>query len=118
MRIGTLLATSALLTLAACAKKNTGLELTASHVPPPDYVMEPDVTPVRTASYETSLSDPAPMGFGSSDRTHVVQPRDTLYGLARAYYSDPAKWKKIYKANQDKLDDPNKIAVGMKLVIP
>lgn len=54
--------------------------------------------------------------FGS--RVHLVQRKDTLYGLARQYYSDASQWRKIYEANRERISDPNVINVGMKLIIP
>ena len=54
----------------------------------------------------------------SGSRYHTVAKSDTLYGLARLYYSDASKWKAIYQANQDQLIDPNRIFVGQRLMIP
>lgn len=51
-------------------------------------------------------------------RVHVVQPKDTVYSLARKYYGDMHQWRKIWQANQDQIPDPNKIKVGQQLVIP
>jgi len=55
---------------------------------------------------------------GTTGRTYTVQRGDTLYKLARRFYNDAAKWRDIYDANRDVIKDPNKIEVGMKLVIP
>lgn len=50
---------------------------------------------------------------------YVVKPKDTLYGIARARYNgDHTKWKLIYEANRERISDPNRIQVGMKLIIP
>ncbi len=56
--------------------------------------------------------------YSPSGKMHSVQRRDTLYSLARLYYNDQRQWKKIYEANRHQIADPNKIKVGMKLVIP
>jgi chromosome segregation ATPase len=50
-------------------------------------------------------------------RTHIVAPGDTLQSLAKEYYGDPNQWKKIYNANEDKIDR-GLPRVGAKLVIP
>jgi anaerobic magnesium-protoporphyrin IX monomethyl ester cyclase len=42
----------------------------------------------------------------------------TLSGISRLMYGDPAKWKKIYDANQGKIKDPNIIRKGMSILIP
>ena len=51
-------------------------------------------------------------------RTHVVQPKETLYGLAQRYYGDKNQWRKIYYANRNRLSDPNNLPVGARLIIP
>ncbi len=62
--------------------------------------------------------EPASRYAEGGSNTHVVQAGDTLYGLARQYYDNESMWKKIWQANKDKIDDPNKLAPGMKLIIP
>jgi len=49
---------------------------------------------------------------------HVVAPGDTLSGLAKKYYGDAMAYPRIFDANRNKLDDPNKIYVGASLRIP
>jgi len=46
--------------------------------------------------------------------------RDCLWNIAkkRTIYGDPWKWKRIYKANRDKIEDPDLIYPGQRLVIP
>ncbi len=58
---------------------------------------------------------PASSGGGT---THLVAKGDTLFSLARRYYSDERRWKDIYAANGDQIKDPNRIFVGQSLVIP
>ncbi len=53
-----------------------------------------------------------------SVRHHTVAKGDTLYSLARRYYSDQRRWKDIYAANQSVLANPDLIRVGQELVIP
>ncbi|MBH0777945.1 LysM peptidoglycan-binding domain-containing protein [Nocardia bovistercoris] len=48
--------------------------------------------------------------------TYVVEPHDTLSGIAQRFYGDASKFPVIAEANQ--LPDPNHIEVGQKLVIP
>ncbi|NLE30576.1 MAG: LysM peptidoglycan-binding domain-containing protein [Phycisphaerae bacterium] len=54
----------------------------------------------------------------AGQRIHVVQPKDTIYSLARKYYGDMHQWRKIWQANQDQVPDPNKIKIGQRLIIP
>ena len=49
---------------------------------------------------------------------HTVEKGDSLSKIANEYYSDPMEYKRIFAANTDKLDDPNKIFPGQELTIP
>ncbi|MCA9243285.1 MAG: LysM peptidoglycan-binding domain-containing protein [Phycisphaerales bacterium] len=64
--------------------------------------------PALTANYSGS-------GGGT---THTVQRGDTLFKLARTYYNDQSRWKAIFAANRDQLNNPNDLRVGMDLLIP
>lgn len=49
---------------------------------------------------------------------YVVQKGDTLSGIAAKYYSNSARWPKIYNANKGLIKNPNLIRPGMRLNIP
>jgi len=49
---------------------------------------------------------------------HTVVKGDSLSKIAKHYYDDMMKYKAIFDANRDILDDPDKIDVGQVLVIP
>ncbi len=71
----------------------------------------------------TMADDPIPTDFGLSPdvglaQYHTVTKGDTLYALARHYYSNQRRWKDIYEANRGHISDPNRISVGQRLVIP
>lgn len=54
-------------------------------------------------------------------RTHVIASGETLSHLALKYYGSATqeKWMIIYEANKELIgDNPNKVRVGMELVIP
>jgi nucleoid-associated protein YgaU len=51
-------------------------------------------------------------------QVYTVQKGDTLYELARRFYNDQARWREIWEANKNRLADPDKLQVGMKLIIP
>lgn len=54
----------------------------------------------------------------TEQRMHEVASGETLSHLARRYYGDASKHGKIFEANRDQLNDPDKIKVGQKLKIP
>ncbi len=71
---------------------------------------------------DITLSAP-PMSGGTSldstgGRTHTLVKGDTLYALARRYYSDASRWRAILEANRDQISDPNQLYVGQVLTIP
>jgi len=48
----------------------------------------------------------------------IVPEGKRLYQLARETYGDPFLWVLIYRANQDKISDPDILITGTELVIP
>jgi nucleoid-associated protein YgaU len=72
---------------------------------------------------DSSLPQPqqaqaAAAGGGSSNKTYTVKPGDTLSKIAKEFYGNANDYNKIFQANQDKLESPDKIRVGQELVIP
>jgi nucleoid-associated protein YgaU len=53
-------------------------------------------------------------------RVYVVQKGDFLYKIAQMdeIYADPLKWKRIYRANRELIQDPNLIYPNWELTIP
>lgn len=56
-------------------------------------------------------------GGGGGGQTYTVASGDTLSHIAKRFYGK-ADWKRIYDANRDLLDDPDKIFPGQVLNIP
>jgi nucleoid-associated protein YgaU len=59
---------------------------------------------------DSSLPQPA--------RKYKVVAGDSLSKIAKSFYGDANQYMKIFEANKDQLDDPNKIQIGQELVIP
>ena len=59
-----------------------------------------------------------PKGDAVGGRTHVVKSGDTLGGIARKYLGSVTPADDIYRANKDRLADPDHLSVGQVLRIP
>lgn len=73
-------------------------------------------TPVvkKTATVKTTR----PATTAPKVRTYSVKKGDTLWGIAKKYYGNGAKYPTIYNANKDKIKNPNLIYVGQVFTIP
>ena len=105
----------------SCAEKRT---MTTEEQADMDTMSMDELAPDSTApqpedtTVDTMTPDAPIGGYGAGGRVHVVQKGDTLFKLARDYYNDQRMWKKIWQANQDQIPDPNKLRVGMELILP
>lgn len=52
-------------------------------------------------------------------KSHKVVSGDSLWKIAQKVYGDGSQYKKIYEANKTKIGkDPNKLKLGMELILP
>jgi len=95
---------------------------------PPEFSMQ-DVTEEKTvirkqpeAELPEIIKDKKDFSPPAGSQVHRVwiwqETGDCLWSIAKQYYGDPWKWKKIYMANQDTIDDPNIIFPKQILAIP
>ena len=70
------------------------------------------------ADIAVDLTLPQPSAASASKRTYRVQPGDSLSKIAKEFYGNPNDYLRIFEANRDTLNDPNKIQAGQELVIP
>jgi nucleoid-associated protein YgaU len=62
---------------------------------------------------------PLPVGTsGVSARTYTVKSGDTLSKIAKDHLGDAHAYMKIFEANRDQLNDPDKIKPGQVLKLP
>jgi len=70
----------------------------------------------------TGTETPSPQQSTSSlddqPQIHIVQTGETLGSIATQYYGNFAQWQKILDANQDSLQKPEQLKLGMRLKIP
>ena len=68
-----------------------------------------DFSDVRAGSSTT-----APAG----GQSYTVKSGDSLSKIAKHFYGDANKWKRIHAANADKIPNPDLIHPGLQLTIP
>jgi LysM repeat protein len=75
-------------------------------------------TVTEQAQTQQALTTALVKQAAQASRTYTVRSGDTLSGIAKRFYGNPARWTWIYAANRSKIHNPNSIYVGEKLTIP
>jgi len=78
--------------------------------PPPAAGIET----AEDARQEPAEAEPAPAG----GRRYTVESGDTLWKIAERMYGNGSHYMKIFEANTDVLEQPDRIFPGQELVIP
>ncbi|HXQ70161.1 MAG TPA: LysM peptidoglycan-binding domain-containing protein [Pyrinomonadaceae bacterium] len=70
-------------------------------------------------SVDQSRAMAAAAGGGQSQgQTYTVKSGDNLSKISKQFYGDANEYMRIFYANRDKLNDPDKIQIGQQLTIP
>ena len=78
-----------------------------------------DFSDVRSGSSSTAPETRAPGEPGDREvRTYTVKSGDSLSKIAKRELGDATKWRAIYEANRDKIDNPDLIYPGQVLNLP
>jgi len=72
----------------------------------------------RHAGWEDDLAADIKVANHDLHGQYTVKGGDSLSKIARYIYGDASAFTKIFEANRDILDDPNKIMPGQQLKIP
>jgi len=81
----------------------------------PEPVAEPEVIETEAEVVTEEVAAPGSEGPG---RTYTVQSGDTLWAIAAEMYGSGGKYMKIFEANTNILDNPDRIKPGQVLQIP
>lgn len=85
----------------------------------PVFPAAPAPSPVAP---EPKIAKPPPQPQPSPQtkpaRYYVVRKGDTLSAVSQKYYGTPNRWSKIFSANRNVLDNPDRLIPGTRLVIP
>ena len=77
-----------------------------------------DITADISVDTSRALGAAAGGGQGQGGQTYEVRSGDNLSKISKQFYGDPNEYMRIFYANRDKLNDPDKIQVGQQLLIP
>jgi nucleoid-associated protein YgaU len=89
----------------------------ATREPEPEPVKIAEPEPVKPEP-EPDRKTPAPQPQAPMPGTYTVQSGDTLSKIARTVYGDTGRWKDIYTANRDKMENENDLRPGQIITIP
>jgi nucleoid-associated protein YgaU len=79
----------------------------------------PDFSDVRSGASSTEQITGGSGGSGGAgETTYTVAKGDTLSHIAQEHYGKASKWRAIFEANRDQIDDPDKIFPGQVLKLP
>ncbi len=77
-----------------------------------------DITADISIDERRALGAAAGGGAGQGSQTYTIVSGDTLSKISKKFYGDSNEYMRIFYANRDKLNDPDKIQAGQQLVIP
>jgi len=81
----------------------------------------PGAAPGATAEAQpvpTAVREPLPPPPPPAKAIHEVQRGQSLWRISNRYYATPLKWPEIFRANQDRIQDPNLIYPEQRFRIP
>ena len=67
---------------------------------------------------KTTLGIEAPVDTNGRNVTYVVEQGDSLAYLALKFYGNTAEYRVIFNANRSKIERPDAIRIGQRLIIP
>ena len=77
-----------------------------------------DVTAEISVDASRAMGAAAGGGQSQGGQTYEIKSGDTLSKISKQFYGNANEYMRIFYANRDQLNDPDKIQVGQKLVIP
>jgi hypothetical protein len=77
-----------------------------------------DITAEISIDQSRAMGAAAGGGQGGGGQTYEVKSGDNLSKISKQFYGDANEYMRIFYANRDKLNDPDKIQIGQRLVIP
>jgi nucleoid-associated protein YgaU len=70
------------------------------------------------SNVQSGSASTAPTADAPAAQTYTVVSGDSLSKIAKKYYGNANRWREIFEANRDQLDNPDLIKPGQVLKIP
>ena len=77
-----------------------------------------DVTAEISVDASRAMGAAAGGGQAPGGQSYEIKGGDTLSKISKQFYGNANEYMRIFYANRDQINDPDKIQVGQKLVIP
>jgi nucleoid-associated protein YgaU len=111
-------------TLGGIAQKLLGSSRHASKIASLNGIVDPRTIQLgrtlRIPSIDTpvavAVAEPSPIP--SNVTTHVIQSGETLSDIAEDYLGSPHQWLVLWNANKSRISNPDRLKVGVSIVIP
>ncbi|MEM7283485.1 MAG: peptidoglycan-binding protein LysM [Pseudomonadota bacterium] len=75
-------------------------------------------SPPPEAAVEEATTASAAEGEEEKLEYYIIESGDTLSKIAKRYYGDAMQYPRIFEANREVIQDPDRIFVGQKIMIP
>jgi len=90
-------------------------ETQPSAAPAPGTASQPGAATQSEVAAQPAAVQPPPIPIRT---THTVSRGQSLWRISRRYYENPELWPRIYRANEDTIQDPDLIFPRQKVKIP
>ncbi|TRZ94455.1 LysM peptidoglycan-binding domain-containing protein [bacterium] len=87
-------------------------------LPYPGIPQEIEAKPLEEGKYIIEKEEEVEAEVKVSTREYTVKKGDTLSKIAKEQLGGAHRWKYLYELNKDRINDPNKLRIGKKLIIP
>ncbi|MDH7454425.1 LysM peptidoglycan-binding domain-containing protein [Luteimonas composti] len=76
----------------------------------------PDFSNVSSGADTVPTAQGGPGSIGA--RSYTIEKGDTLSAIAQRVYGKASHWQRIFEANRDTIDNPDRIFPGQVIVLP
>ena len=111
-------------TLGGIAQKLLGSSRHASKIASLNGIVDPRTIQLGRTLRIPSLDTPVavavaePTPIPSHVTTHIIQSGETLSDIAEDYLGSPHQWLVLWNANKSRISNPDRLKVGVSIVIP